>query len=184
MCCRCLLKLVDQKVLQEHMHTGQQNESQEALEEFTQDLTAAARSGKVDPVIGRDHEIRRLIQVLQRRTKNNPVLVGPPGVGKTAIAEGLAQRIVNEEVPEGMRGKKLLALDIAGMMAGAKYRGEFEERLKKVLKAIEEQADQVILFIDELHMLVGADVPKVVWTPVICSSQLWHVVCSIVLTQQ
>ncbi len=147
---------LDQASLVRQGSNEQVNENQEALNEYTHDLTESARAGRIDPVIGRDHEIRRLIQVLQRRTKNNPVLVGAPGVGKTAIAEGLAQRIANEEVPEGMRGKRLLALDIAGMVAGAKYRGEFEERLKKVLNAIKEQADQIILFIDELHMLVGA----------------------------
>jgi ATP-dependent Clp protease ATP-binding subunit ClpB len=131
-------------------------ESYQALGKYTTDLTALAEQGKLDPVIGRDAEIRRTIQVLQRRTKNNPVLIGPPGVGKTAIVEGLAQRILNKEVPQMMQTKRLLVLDIASLIAGAKYRGDFEERLKAVLKSIEKQPDQFILFIDELHTLVGA----------------------------
>ncbi|WP_058958988.1 ATP-dependent chaperone ClpB [Pseudomonas syringae] len=131
-------------------------ESRQALDKYTVDLTKRAEEGKLDPVIGRDDEIRRTIQVLQRRTKHNPVLIGEPGVGKTAIAEGLAQRIINGEVPDGLRGKRLLSLDMGALIAGAKYRGEFEERLKSLLNELSKQEGQIILFIDELHTMVGA----------------------------
>ena len=131
-------------------------DSYDALKKYARDLTAAAREGKLDPVIGRDEEIRRTIQVLSRRTKNNPVLIGEPGVGKTAIVEGLALRIVNGDVPESLKDKSLLSLDLGALVAGAKYRGEFEERLKAVLSEITSAAGQIILFIDELHTLIGA----------------------------
>ena len=131
-------------------------EKYQALEKFTRDLTAEARRGKMDPVIGRDEEIRRVVQVLSRRTKNNPVLIGEPGVGKTAIVEGLAQRVANGDVPETLADKKVLSLDLGALIAGAKYRGEFEDRLKAVLKEIERADRQIVLFIDEMHTLVGA----------------------------
>ena len=130
-------------------------ESKQTLEKYGQDLTAKAMEGKLDPVIGRDEEIRRVIEILSRRKKNNPVLIGEPGVGKTAIAEGLARRIVAGDVPENLKNKTLYALDLAALVAGAKYRGEFEERMNKILKEIEEN-DDIILFIDEIHTLVGA----------------------------
>src|SRR3970040_2152343 len=131
-------------------------ETFQALKQYGKDFTELARQGKLDPVIGRDEEIRRVIQVLSRRTKNNPVLIGEPGVGKTAIVEGLAGRIVNEDVPEGLKRKKIIALDMGALIAGAKYRGEFEDRLKAVLNEVSQSQCNIILFIDEIHMLVGA----------------------------
>src|SRR5439155_26317499 len=126
-----------------------------ALEKYARDLTEEARAGKLDPVIGRDDEIRRTIQVLARRTKNNPVLIGEPGVGKTAVVEGLAQRLAAGDVPEGLKDRRVMALDLTQILAGAKFRGEFEERLKAVLSEIQAAAGRIIVFIDELHMLVG-----------------------------
>ena len=131
-------------------------DSYDALKKYARDLTEAAREGKIDPIIGRDEEIRRSMQVLSRRTKNNPVLIGEPGVGKTAIAEGLAMRIIDGDVPESLKNKKLMALDMGALIAGAKYRGEFEERLKAVLNEVTDAAGEIILFIDEMHTLVGA----------------------------
>lgn len=153
---KSLAQAIDELREGEVIESPEAENNRQPLEKYTLDLTHLAKQGKLDPVIGRDNDIRRLIQILQRRTKNNPVLLGAPGVGKTAIVEGLAQRILNGEVPEGLKTKRLLMLDMASLIAGAKYRGDFEERLKSVLKVLEKQPDAFILFIDELHTLVGA----------------------------
>src|SRR6187455_3153717 len=149
-------KAIEQVRGGEAVNDPQAEEKRGALEKYTVDMTARALAGKLDPVIGRDDEIRRTVQVLARRTKNNPVLIGEPGVGKTAIVEGLAQRIVNGEVPDGLKDRRLLSLDMGSLIAGAKYRGEFEERLKGVLDEVKQAAGDIILFIDEMHTLVGA----------------------------
>ncbi len=148
-------------------------EKYQALEKFSRDLTDLARLGKLDPVIGRDEEVRRIVQVLSRRKKNNPVLIGEPGVGKTAIVEGLAQRIAEGDVSETLKNRRLAALDMGALIAGAKYRGEFEDRLKAVLKEVETAEGEIILFIDELHTVVGAGAAEVPWMHPICSNPRW-----------
>ena len=144
----------------------------ESLEKYTRDMTQDARDGKIDPIIGRNDEIRRTLQVLSRRTKNNPVLMGEPGVGKTAIVEGIASRIATDDVPESLKNKKVLSLDLAALLAGAKYKGEFEERLKSVMNEIEHSNGEIILFIDELHMMVGAGKSEGSMDAETCSSLL------------
>ena len=154
-------------------HVGDAGGHYEALEKYGRDLVDEARSGRLDPVIGRDNEIRRVIQILSRKTKNNPVLIGEPGVGKTAIVEGLAQRIVRRDIPEGLRDKTVFALDMSSLVAGAKYRGEFEERLKAVLDEVKAAEGQILLFVDEMHTVVGAGAAEGAWTPATCSSPCW-----------
>src|ERR1700682_5448622 len=180
-----LLKVIEQTRGGARITDQNAEANYQALAKYARDLTDLARQGKLDPVIGRDDEIRRTIQVLSRRTKNNPVLIGEPGVGKTAIVEGLAQRIVGGDVPEGLKGKRLLAIDIGAMVAGSKYRGEFEDRLKAVLREITESEGEIICFIDELHTLVGAGAAegagagrKARWTRRISSSRPWRAASS------
>ncbi|MGB2555024.1 MAG: AAA family ATPase, partial [Flavobacteriaceae bacterium] len=150
------LNTLEKKMKEKENDTPKTEKTHTQLKRFANDLNALADSGKLDPIIGRDEEIRRVLQILSRRTKNNPILVGAPGVGKTAIAEGLAQRIVNGDVPENLKRKKVYALDMGALIAGAKYKGEFEERLKAVIKEVTEHSGEIILFIDEIHTLVGA----------------------------